>query len=345
MAKGGARPEVALSIGCPAGIGPEVAVSAAAKHSAEVACLLVGDHDAIVQAAVLRRVARRRLITIDDPRDLGRLAVDQLALWGPSTQLPRRAVAGKPDANAGRAQLAWIDEAADLVLGGACRALVTAPVSKAAIASSGGRTAARFRGHTEHLARHFDSGEPTMAFVSGKLTTSLVTTHLPLKRVARAITEESVARASERLGRLLARRGRRAPRIAVAALNPHAGEDGLLGGEEIAAIGPGIALARRRLARAGIDAVLEGPLGAESAFRRTVEGAFDGVVAMYHDQATIAHKLLGFGEAVNVTLGLPIVRTSVDHGTAYDLAGTGRASDRGMCEALLVARELVLAQR
>src|SRR5262249_51608798 len=135
--------------------------------------------------------------------------------------------------------------------------------------------------------------------------------------------------------------GRQRPRLAVAALNPHAGEGGLLGDEEITRLSPGLAEARLRLAADGVVADVEGPLGAETAFRLAACGAFDGVVAMYHDQATIPSKLLGFGEAVNVALGLPIVRTSVDHGTAYDLAGTGRADARGMREALALAVRLV----
>lgn len=186
-----------------------------------------------------------------------------------------------------------------------------------------------------------------MAFWADGLTTSLVTTHLPLAKVPRAITAEGVARATYWTGRLLVdlRRGRRAPRLAVAALNPHAGENGLLGHEETRVIAPGIALARKRLARAGVVVELEGPVPAESAFRLAKGGRFDGVVAMYHDQATIPMKLLGFGEAVNVSLGLPIVRTSVDHGTGYDRAGKGTADPRGMEEALALAVRLVAARR
>ena len=180
-----------------------------------------------------------------------------------------------------------------------------------------------------------------MAFASDKLTTALVTTHLALSAVPAAITPEAVATTTYWLARLCHALGRRRPRLAVAALNPHAGEGAaFLGDEEITCIAPGLAAARARLEAEGLAAAVEGPLGAETAFRLAARGAFDGVVAMYHDQATIPCKLLGFGEAVNVTLGLPIVRTSVDHGTGYDVAGTGKADARGMCEALALAVRL-----
>ena len=264
-----------------------------------------------------------------------------------STQLDTPTPFGAPDAAAGAAELAWIDEATDLVRSGAARALCTGPVSKHAIATSGAPGSQGFRGHTEHLAARLGAAEVVMAFSSKQLTTALVTTHLPIAAVPAAITPEAVAVSIFWLASLLhalAKPRARRPRVAVAALNPHAGEGGLLGDEELTRIAPGIALARARLAREGIDAEVFGPLGAETAMRLAARGAWDGVVAMYHDQATIPSKLLGFGEAVNVTLGLPIVRTSVDHGTAYDRAGTGKADARGMREALALAVKLVRAR-
>ena len=182
-----------------------------------------------------------------------------------------------------------------------------------------------------------------MAFWSRELTTSLVTTHLSLARAVRAVKPEAVARSTYWLAWLLRRTSaeQKTLRIAVAGLNPHAGEGGLLGDEEARCIETGIALARRRIAGARLGRVLlEGPVPAESAFRLAASGRYAAVVAMYHDQATIPMKLLGFGEAVNVSLGLPIVRTSVDHGTAYDRAGKGTADPRGMLEAMLLATRL-----
>lgn len=332
-------PVLAISVGCPSGVGPEVAVAGAA--STRVArCVLVGDEGVVRRAAKLVRVPAGRLVAVDGPEAIARLSPGQVGLWAGSTRLSRASAFGQPGAEDGAAQLAWIDEATDLVRDGVAAALVTGPASKHAIATSGARGSANFLGHTEHLGRRLRAREVTMAFTSGQLVSALVTTHLPLRAVPDAVSPREVARASVWLARLLNDLGHTKPRVAVAALNPHAGEGGLLGDEEPGRIGPGIRLARRRLARLGRTAELTGPLGAETAFRLASQGVFDGVVAMYHDQATIPHKLLGFGEAVNVTLGLPIVRTSVDHGTAYDLAGTGRADARGMLEAIALAARL-----
>jgi 4-hydroxythreonine-4-phosphate dehydrogenase len=166
----------------------------------------------------------------------------------------------------------------------------------------------------------------------------LVTTHLPLAKVPKAITPRAVSDATFYLGDLLLALGKKKPKIAVCSLNPHAGESELLGAEERRAIVPGIHAAERRL---GKRAQLLGPVGAETAFRKAAAGFYQGVVAMYHDQATIPMKLVAFGDAVNVTMGLSIVRTSVDHGTAYDIAWSGIADAGGMRSAMDLARRLV----
>ncbi|APR81879.1 4-hydroxythreonine-4-phosphate dehydrogenase [Minicystis rosea] len=330
---------IAISLGCPSGVGPEVAVAAAAK-AREARCLLVGDIEVIRRAAAIRRVAARRLVVIDDARALQSLPEGAIGVWAASTQMAALPAFGKPDAAAGAAQLAWIDEATDLVREGIASALVTGPVSKHAVAKSGVPGSAHFLGHTEHLAERLGAPEVVMAFASKDLVTALVTTHLPLARVPEAITPAGVCTSTYWLARLLRSLGKKKPRVAVAALNPHAGEGGLLGDEETTRIAPGIALCRERLDRDAVTAELVGPIGAETAIRLSAHGEYDGVVTMYHDQATIPSKLLGFGEAVNVTLALPIVRTSVDHGTAYDRAGTGRADARGMREAIELAVKL-----
>ena len=333
------RPVLAVSIGCPSGIGPEVSVVAAARAS-NVASVLVGDEAVIRRAARLRRVAARRLVPVLDRREAALLPPGSIGIFRGSTAMLSPSDPGAPTAEAGAAQLAWINEAAGLVRSGEADALVTGPVSKLAIATSGAAGAAGFLGHTEHLARLLRSREVVMAFWSPELCTSLVTTHLPLAEVPAAITPKGVSASAFWLAHLLRGLGLSRPRIAVAALNPHAGEGGLLGREEEERIAPGIRLARRRLARAGIEADLKGPMGAETAYRLAAGRGFDGVVGMYHDQATIPSKLVSFGEAVNVTLGLPIIRTSVDHGTAYDRAGTGRAGAGGMEAAMDLAARL-----
>jgi 4-hydroxythreonine-4-phosphate dehydrogenase len=311
---------IVISTGCPAGVGPEVSVVAAARSRA--ACLLVGDPDTLVSAAELVGVSPRRL---------------EIHAVGPELSARDRRP-GHPSKRAGAAQLEYIDAAYDLVKGHRGRALVTAPVSKEAIARSGAPGARRFTGHTEHLARRDGDARAVMCFAAKGLVTSLVTTHLPLAKVPRALTPAGVAHATIELVKLCRALGHRKPKIAVAALNPHAGEGGLFGDEERRAITPGIARARRQLAR---RAVLSGPIGAETAFRELQAGDFDGVVAMYHDQATIPMKLLAFGDAVNVTMGLSIVRTSVDHGTAYDIAWRGTADPSGMIAAIALASRLV----
>lgn len=334
-------PLLAISIGCPSGIGPEVSLAAAAASPHRV--LLVGDRATIERAAGRRGV--ETFVEVDGPASAAKLPVGAIGLWTSATRLTKRAAPGKPDREAGAAQLAWIDEATDLVRQGVADALVTGPVSKHAIASSGARGASKFLGHTEHLAHRLGAREVVMAFWADKLVTSLVTTHLPIAKVPRAITKESVAVSAYWLARLLEAVGARRPTIAVASLNPHAGEGGLLGREEIEQIAPGIEAARKRLGTDAVAASLVGPIGAETAMRRAAKGELAGVVAMYHDQATIPSKLLAFGDAVNVTLGLPIVRTSVDHGTGYDIAWRGKADEKGMVAAMDLAARLVTAKR
>lgn len=344
-----ATARLAVSVGCPSGIGPEVSVAAAAAvTSRSVRVLLVGDLDSLQDAAGLVDVDPARLVRVGSAAEGFASRRGAIPVLSPLPVAPRWRVPGKPSRQGGAAQLAWVDLATDLVRRGDADALVTGPVSKDAIARSGVSGSKGFLGHTEHLARRLRAREVTMAFHAHErgLTTSLVTTHLPLAKVPRAITAEGVARATYWTGWLLARlaAGRKQrPRLAVCALNPHAGENGLLGHEEDDVIAPGIAAARRRLARSAIRIDVTGPVAAESAFRHAQGGRFEGVVAMYHDQATIPMKLLGFGDAVNLSLGLPIVRTSVDHGTAYDRAGKGTASAAGMIEAMKLAVRLVEA--
>ncbi len=333
-----------VSIGCPSGIGPEVSVVAAAEEGKDrkKSIVLVGDAGAVIHAAESRGIDAARIVRVASPEEGFARAGAGLAVWQPTRDLASRdRKAGAPTRRSGAAQLAWIDAACDTVSAGRADALVTGPVSKEAIVLSGAPGSADFLGHTEHLQKRLGAREVVMAFWSPALVTSLATTHLSLARVPKAVTPALVARATYWLAWLLARIAKEgAPRVAVAALNPHAGEGGLLGREESTRIAPGIARARKRLEKAGIRATIDGPIAAESAFRLAQEHVWDGVVAMYHDQATIPMKLLGFGDAVNVSLGLPIVRTSVDHGTAYDRAGKGTADASGMIAAMRLAARL-----
>jgi 4-hydroxythreonine-4-phosphate dehydrogenase len=336
------KPTLAISVGCPSGIGPEVSLAAAAKER-DAIVVLVGDRGVIERAARTVGVPARRLIAVGGREGLRKLRGDAIGWYEDSASVRLEdAPYGEPSKAAGAAQLEWIDQATALVTSGVADALVTGPVSKHAIAESGPR-GRRFRGHTEHLAEKLGAAEVVMAFWSDKLVVSLVTTHLPIAKVSRAITPAGVGSAVFHTTRLAKRLRRGTPKIAVSSLNPHAGEQGLLGHEEIDDIAPGIAIAQKRLVRAGVKAILEGPIGAETAIRKAYAGAYHAVVAMYHDQATIPMKLVGFGDAVNVTLGLPIVRTSVDHGTGYDIAGQGKADARAMQSAMALAS--LLARR
>lgn len=296
--------------------------------------MLVGDGAVLARAAGTVGVDPARLVPFDGaPPRAGTIAV---LSTGPSLSA-RDVRPGKPTPNTGVAQLAYIEAAYALARQSPGRALVTGPVSKAAIAHSGAKRASKFLGHTEWLGVLDGADGTVMCFASERLVTSLVTTHLPIARVPKALRAADVTRAIVELARLLHGLGHARPKIAIASLNPHAGESELLGDEEERAIVPGIAGARARLVR---RAELIGPVGAETAYRKAYAGSFAGVVAMYHDQATIPMKLVAFGDAVNVTMGLSIVRTSVDHGTAYDIAWTGQADPAGMAAAMRLARRL-----
>jgi 4-phospho-D-threonate 3-dehydrogenase / 4-phospho-D-erythronate 3-dehydrogenase len=331
-----ALPLLVVSTGCPSGIGPEVSVAAAAKLKS-AATVLLGDQATLRAAAELCGIAQRRLLPWDGrARDAAKIYFAQVG--EPLT--PRDRLPGKPNARAGVAQLEYIEAGFTLVKSSSRAALVTGPVNKAAIAHAGLARARGFLGHTEWLQALDGAKTSVMCFVCDELATSLVTTHVPLAKVPRSIKPDGVSIATVELARLLQKLGKKRPALAVTSLNPHAGESELLGGEEARAISPGIARAQKILGR---SASLSGPVGAETAYRKAAKGGYDGVVAMYHDQATIPMKLLAFGDAVNVTAGLSIVRTSVDHGTAYDIAWRGCADPNGMLAALELAARIVVA--
>jgi len=321
-----------VSVGCPSGVGPEVSVAAAARVR-DLPRILVGDERMLREAADVMGVPQKLFVpyggSAGDARRIQIYDVDP-----PLDAAHRRP--GQPSRAAGAAQLAWLDAAYALAkrLHGA---LVTGPISKAAVARSGASGSKSFTGHTEWLRERDGAKSAVMCFASEELVTSLVTTHLPLALVPSRLSAESVADATYWLAELLRRMGHARPRIAVCSLNPHAGEGELFGSEERVAIRPGIERARRRARRARI----EGPIAAETAYRRARAGVWDGVVAMYHDQATIPMKLVAFGDAVNVTMGLSLVRTSVDHGTGYDIAWRGEADAEGMEAALRLAARLL----
>ena len=237
---------------------------------------------------------------------------------------------GVLSAEAGQAAYETIVRAVRDAQAGGIQGIATAPINKEALALAG----LPWRGHTEMLASLTNAVHIAMMFWSEKLRVVLATIHIPLASVAAALTVESVAGIIELTHRELPRFGIARPRIALAGLNPHAGEHGILGREETEVLEPAVA----RSAKAGID--IAGPFPGDTIFLRAMRGEFDVVVACYHDQGLIPVKMAAFGQAVNVTLGLPIIRTSVDHGTAFDIAGKNIADPESMVQAILLAARL-----
>ncbi|MBK1691235.1 4-hydroxythreonine-4-phosphate dehydrogenase PdxA [Ectothiorhodospira mobilis] len=324
-------PRIALTPGEPAGIGPDLVVRLAAEPCAAQR-VVVGDPQVLRDRA--RQLGLPLHLTPLDPTTAPRPdPAGTLHVW-PGCTAPHPVTAGRPDpGNAGHV-LQTLTQAADGCLDGTFQALVTGPVHKGVINEAG----IPFTGHTEFLAQRCQAPLPVMMLVAGGLRVALVTTHLPLARVAEQITPERLETVLRILDRdLRTHFGLAHPRILVCGLNPHAGEGGHLGDEEIRVIDPVL----QRLRAEGMSLI--GPVPADTAFTpRALEGG-DAVLAMYHDQGLPVLKHAGFGRAVNITLGLPILRTSVDHGTALDLAGSGRADPSSLREALDLAVRLTMA--
>jgi 4-hydroxythreonine-4-phosphate dehydrogenase len=312
---------IAISLGDPAGIGPEVVVRALALRPG-LRVRVFGDPVVLATAAEGAHVPH--------------VAPESMKVV--TTLRPNEVVPGRPNDGSARAQLAYLEAATEAVLSGEASALVTAPISKEWIARAG----FAFPGHTEYLAARAGVSEFAMMLAGPKLRVVVATTHIALRDVPTALTPAGIASIITLTAEALARRFRVArPRVAVAGLNPHAGEAGRFGDEETRLVEPALALARARLAAMGVDAAVTGPHVPDVVFRQAAGGAFDAVVALYHDQGLIPVKLLHFDEAVNVTLGLPFVRTSPDHGTAFDIAGTGVARPDSFLAALDLAARLV----
>ncbi|HEV2228531.1 MAG TPA: 4-hydroxythreonine-4-phosphate dehydrogenase PdxA [Steroidobacteraceae bacterium] len=322
-------PRIAVTTGEPAGIGPELCLALGLRApDCELVCLadagLLAERARLTGAAIELRPYAAHEPRARQRHTPGTLLVEPCALRAPSTP-------GRLDKRNSPYVLALLDRAIDGALAGEFDAVVTAPVHKGVINDAG----VAFLGHTEYFAQRAHAEHPVMMLTAGTLRVALATTHLPLAAVSAAITVESLCRTAAVLARSLEDWwGIRAPRIAVCGLNPHAGEGGYLGDEELKVIAPAVA----RMQREGIRA--RGPLPADTVFVPRVLAGFDAVLAMYHDQGLPVVKHAGFERAVNVTLGLPFVRTSVDHGTALELAGTGKADAGSLAAAVDLGVEL-----
>jgi 4-hydroxythreonine-4-phosphate dehydrogenase len=339
------RPRLAITVGEPAGIGPEISIRAAWALRQQVSCVLVGDAAFLAMtAAAIDPAIRLSAISLQALRHSGlpHFGPDRIAVA--DVPLAAHVVPGQLDAANGRAVLETLDAAIEGVQAGWFEAIVTAPLQKSTINDAG----IPFSGHTEYLADKTGTPKVVMMLAGDPgrgqpyLRVALATTHLPLKEVPAAITQDSLAQVLDILHHdLQAKFGIAAPCILVTGLNPHAGENGYLGREEIDVIEPALQAARSR----GIDA--RGPYPADTLFQQKYLQDADCVLAMYHDQGLPVLKHATFGRGVNITLGLPLIRTSVDHGTALDLAkqGFGLADAGSMEEAIRAAMQMVEASR
>ena len=323
-------------MGDPAGIGPEIIVKALSMEEPFQACqpFVFGDREVLSKTIEMLGLTTTVEVFEKIPEE-GYLP--QRIFLSPLSQLEVDSFRfGKPDTKCGEAMVKYVEEAVKWVRSGKLDAITTCPINKKAINAAGHP----FSGHTELLAHLVKANSVAMMFLGSRWKIVLVTTHLPLKEVSQYITFDrilsTIRMTDEGLRKYF---GMTHPRIAVLGLNPHCGEDGLLGEEEKMEIIPAIAEARSQ----GMD--VEGPFPADSFFNFTRRTPFDAVISMYHDQGLIPVKMVDFEEAVNLTLGLPFIRTSVGHGTAYDIAGKGLANPTNLIKALLMASKLSKLKR
>ena len=324
------RPIIAITMGDAAGVGPEIVIKALALEEMYALCrpLVVGDAGVLARARQMLglRVDLHPVADVGDGRfEPGNIDVLDLA----NIDLARLTV-GEVCAMAGKAAVEYVLRAGELAMSGEVQGVATAPLNKEAMQLGG----YDYIGHTEILADLTGTPRCTTMLATGSLRVVHVTRHLPLRQVAESVTRERVLETIQLTAESLPGMGIEEPRLGVAALNPHGGEGGLLGREEIEEIAPAVEAAQAM----GIDA--RGPYPADSIFFRAIAGEFDAVVAMYHDQGHIPVKTHGFESSLTVTLGLPIVRTSVDHGTAFDIAWQGLASPQSLIEAIRLAAEM-----
>jgi 4-hydroxythreonine-4-phosphate dehydrogenase len=325
-------PRIGITMGDPAGIGPEVVLKAVAEEEVRAVCrpVIIGDAQLLAHnARTLDLQCGYEIVRRDErlPDQGAEPVIFHL------DNIQGHVEPGIESGAAGRAAAGYIEAAVELCAAGDIDAIATAPINKRALFLGG----YSFPGHTEFLAHLTGIDDYAMGFVAANLRIVLISTHVPLSEAIRLVRRERFEKTIRLADHELRRWGIARPRIAVAALNPHGAEGGLFGIEEASEIMPAVEACR------AIDRInVSGPFSADTVFLRASRGEFDAVVACYHDQAMIPVKCLSFGEAVNVTLGLPFIRTSVDHGTAFDIAGKGIAEHSSMVAAIKLAAELSL---
>ena len=330
------RPLLAVTIGDPAGIGPEITLGALANTVLFERCrpLVIGDRRILERAAGWLGLHAPTFEIIDTPSS-GEYLAGTVPLLDMANASPDECPPGQVTAVAGNAAVQYIFRACDLAMDGAVDGIVTGPINKASINAAGHH----YAGHTELLAERTSADRVSMLLTSDNLKVVHVSTHVALEEAIRRVTAKRVREVIGLADESCRALGIEQPRIAVAGLNPHASEGGLFGDQEAREIQPAIALARKD----GVN--VTDPQPPDTVFLRAVQGHYDIVVAMYHDQGHIPMKLLAFDSGVNVSIGLPIIRTSVDHGTAFDIAGTGQANSESMTAAIDVAIQMARARR
>ncbi len=322
------RPIVGITMGDPTGIGPEILLLALCDPLLYDLCkpLVIGDRKILEKAKICAK-SGLDLKGVQAP-DAGTYRCGCVDILISSDLDHNKVLWGKPTVETGKAMVGYVAKAADMAVSGKIAAVVTCPINKMAMQMAG----FHYNGHTELLAERTKTDDFAMMLAGDKLRVVLVTIHIPLKDVADRISKERVCHTIKITGRSLYERfGIENPHIAVAALNPHAGEGGMFGDEEMRIISPAIDMAREE----GFH--VSGPFPPDTLFYHAIKGCYDAVVCMYHDQGLIPFKMIHFTDGVNTTLGLPIIRTSVDHGTAYDIAGTGRADPGSLVAAIKMA--------
>ncbi len=322
-------PRIGITIGDPAGIGSEIVLKSLAENEVGNFCLpiVIADANYLLQAAQQLNLPCEFKI-VENASEIQTDEKQPVILH--LNNIKQKINFGEETALGGRASAQYIETAVKLWQEGLIDAIATAPISKKAIREGG----YDYPGHTEFLAYLTGTKDFAMSFIAGKLCVVLLSTHVSLKDAFQFVKRERYVGLIRLINRQLKIWGIANPRLAIAGVNPHAGESGLFGDEEIKEINPAIADCRAE----GID--VRGAFSADTVFLRNVKGEFDAVIANYHDQATIAVKCLSFGEGVNVTMGLPLIRTSVDHGTAFDIAGQNIAQHSSMKAAILLAADL-----
>ncbi|MFC1766973.1 4-hydroxythreonine-4-phosphate dehydrogenase PdxA [Candidatus Margulisiibacteriota bacterium] len=330
------KPIIGITMGDAAGIGPEVIVKAFQNSEVQsyVRPVVIGDRRIIKNALKIAKAENMQINPIKKVAE-AKFIPNTIDIIDLENLEPSKVKMGQLSKYCGKAAIQYLEKAIKLAMSKEIDAIATAPINKEAIRKAG----YKFQGHTEILAKRTKTKKYAMMFVSDALWVILVTTHLPIKDIYKQINKKRVLNAIKLAHETLFRVRKKKPKIGVAGLNPHAGEGGIFGKEEKKYITPAIAEAKR----AGIN--VKGPISPDGIFYLANVGMFDIVVAMYHDQGLIPLKLLSFNRSVNVTVGLPFVRTSVDHGTGFDIAGKGWANPTSLIEAIKVAAHFTRARK